>query len=107
VHPIVENGTVSGVTVFSTDITERRRAEVSARAHQAELAHVLRVSTIGEMAAGLAHEINQPLGAIANYAQGAVLRLRDGSIGAAELLPVFETVAQEALRAGEIIRRLR
>jgi C4-dicarboxylate-specific signal transduction histidine kinase len=38
--------------------------------HQADLAHVLRLGTIGEMTAGLAHEINQPLGAIANYAQG-------------------------------------
>jgi two-component system sensor histidine kinase TtrS len=59
------------------------------------------------MAAGLAHEINQPLGAVANYAQGAVLRLHNGSLGAAELLPVLEAIAQEALRAGDIIRRLR
>jgi PAS domain S-box-containing protein len=107
IHPIVENGVVTGATVFSKDVTENRRAEELARAHQAELAHVLRVSTIGEMAAGLAHEINQPLGAIANYAQGAVRRLRDGSIVAADLLPIAEAVAREALRAGNIIRRLR
>ena len=107
VHPIVENGAVTGATVFSKDVTENRRAEELARAHQAELAHVLRVSTVGEMAAGLAHEINQPLGAIANYAQGAVRRLRDGSITAAELLPIDEAIAREALRAGDIIRRLR
>ena len=107
VHPIIENGTITGATVFSKDITERIRAEELARAHQAELAHVLRVSTVGEMAAGLAHEINQPLGAVANYAQGSVRRLRDGSIGPAELLPICEAIAQEALRAGEIIRRLR
>jgi len=84
-----------------------KRIEAQAREHQAELAHVLRLGTMGEMAAGLAHEINQPLGAIANYAQGCVLRLRNGSIEAAGLLPIVEQIAGEALRAGEIIRRLR
>jgi PAS domain S-box-containing protein len=107
VHPIIENGAVSGATVFSKDITERKRVEAQARQHQAELAHVLRLGTMGEMAAGLAHEINQPLGAIANYAQGCVHRLRSGSNDAAALLPIVEQIAREALRAGEIIRRLR
>jgi signal transduction histidine kinase len=59
------------------------------------------------MAAGLAHEINQPLGAIANYAQGCSRRLRDESIDAKALVPVIEAMGHEALRAGEIIRRLR
>ncbi len=62
---------------------------------------------MGEMAAGLAHEINQPLGAIANYAQGCTRRLRVGSVDGAELLPIVEEIAHEALRAGETIRRLR
>ena len=101
------NGRAVGVWGISTDITERKRAEEQARQHQAELAHVLRVGTIGEMAAGLAHEINQPLGAVANYAQGAVLRMRNGSVQPAELLPVLEAMAHEALRAGEIVRRMR
>jgi len=101
------NGRAVGVWGISTDITERKRAEEQARRHQAELAHVLRVGTIGEMAAGLAHEINQPLGAVANYAQGAVLRMRNGSVQPAELLPVLEAMAHEALRAGEIVRRMR
>jgi PAS domain S-box-containing protein len=101
------HGRVVGVWGISTDITERKRAEEQARQHQAELAHVLRLGTIGEMAAGLAHEINQPLGAVANYAQGAVLRMRNGSVRPAELLPVLEAMAHEALRAGEIVRRMR
>jgi C4-dicarboxylate-specific signal transduction histidine kinase len=107
VHPIVESGVVTGATVFSQNITQRKRIEAQARQHQAELAHVLRLGTMGEMAAGLAHEINQPLGAIANYAQGCVRRLRDGSIDDTALLPIVEQIAAEALRAGEIIRRLR
>jgi two-component system, LuxR family, sensor kinase FixL len=101
------HGRAVGVWGISTDITERKRAEEQARQHQADLAHVLRVGTIGEMAAGLAHEINQPLGAVANYAQGAVLRMRNGSVRPAELLPVLEAMAHEALRAGEIVRRMR
>jgi len=76
-----------GVWGISTDITERKRAEEQARRHQAELAHVLRLGTIDEMAAGFAHEINQPLGALANYAQGAVRRMRNGTMQQAELLP--------------------
>ena len=107
IHPIVENGAVTGATAFSKDITERKHAEEQARQHQAHLAHVLRLNTMGEMAAGLAHEINQPLGAIANYAQGCTRRLRGGSVDGAELLPIVEEIAHEALRAGEIIRRLR
>jgi len=101
------HGRAVGVWGISTDITERKRAEEQARQHQADLAHVLRLGTVGEMAAGLAHEINQPLGAVANYAQGAVLRMRNGSVRPAELLPVLEAMAHEALRAGEVVRRMR
>jgi PAS domain S-box-containing protein len=106
-HPILEDGTVTGATVFSKDITELKRAEALARQHQAELAHVLRVNTMGEMAAGLAHEINQPLEAIAAYAQGCARRLRAGSADGAALLPIVDQIAREALRAGAVIRRLR
>jgi signal transduction histidine kinase len=86
---------------------ELRRAQQVALQHQADLAHVLRVDTMGEMTAGLAHEINQPLGAIANYAQGCVRRLRDGTAEPADLLPIVQEIGAEALRAGEVIRRLR
>jgi PAS domain S-box-containing protein len=96
-----------GMWGISTDISQRKHAEEQARRHQADLAHVLRLGTMGEMAAGLAHEINQPLGAVANYARGAVLRLRSGSVETTDLLPILEAIAHEALRAGEIIRRVR
>jgi PAS domain S-box-containing protein len=89
-----------------TDITQRKRAEEDARQRQAELAHVLRVSAMGEMAAGLAHELNQPLAAIVNYARGCARRLAD--VGAtADLLEALDRIAAEALRAGDVVRGLR
>ena len=106
-NPVVVDKRVEGVAVFSTDMTERIRSEEAARRHRNELTHVLRVTTVSEMATGLAHEINQPLGAIANYAQGCSARLRADSIERAELLEVVESITGEALRAAAIIRRLR
>jgi two-component system, LuxR family, sensor kinase FixL len=106
-NPIVRDAAVTGLAIFSTDISDRKRAEEAARQHQAELTHVLRLGTMGEMAAGLAHEINQPLAAIVNYAQGCGRRLRLSSDDVDAVLPVIDTIAAEGLRAGEIIRRLR
>ncbi len=105
--PMMEGGRVTGVVVFSKDITELMRAEEQARQHQAELAHVLRLHTMGELAASFAHEVNQPLGVIANYAQGVRRRLDGGGIDSAELRESVEAIAHEALRAGEITRRVR
>src|SRR5262249_34883512 len=68
---------------------------------------VLRLGTMGEMASGLAHEINQPLGAIVNYARGCERRLRAGSVNEEELRGAVDEIAREARRAGGIIRRLR
>lgn len=106
-NPTVQDGVVTGVAIFGREISELRRAEEEARQHQAELAHVLRLHTMGEMAASLAHEVNQPLGAIANYAQGCRNRLLAGSAETGELLRTVEAIAREALRAGEITRRVR
>lgn len=89
------------------EAAERRRAEAEARERQAELAHVHRLNTMGEMASGFAHELNQPLAAIVNYAKGTVRRLRQGAMAADELLPVLEQVATQAERAAAIIRRIR
>ena len=83
------------------------QAHQALRQHQAELAHALRLHTAGEMTAALAHEINQPLGAITNYAQGGVQRLRTGPVDPAALREAFEEIAREGLRAGQIIRGLR
>ncbi len=89
------------------EIAERRRAEARARRHEAELAHVSRVSLMGEMASGLAHELNQPLSAISSYAQGCVRHLGAGGASSEELRLAMEQVVEQAHRAGQIIRRLR
>lgn len=88
---------------------ERRRsaAEQRARQHQNALAHVSRLSTMGEMASGIAHEINQPLSAVVNYARGCSRRLRAHRYNKAEVLDAIEQIATQAQRAAEIIRRLR
>jgi PAS domain S-box-containing protein len=89
------------------DITAQRAAEDLARRQQAALAHGMRVSTIGEMASGLAHEINQPLAAIASYAEGCVRRLESGGIDAPSLRPALQQIALQAERAATIIQHLR
>ena len=58
------NGVVRSVLAIMRDITERRRAEEDLRKVQAELAHVARVTTMGELAASIAHEVNQPIGGV-------------------------------------------
>src|SRR5262249_22003725 len=101
------DGAPYGLGTMATDITEFKRLQEELRRHQEELAHVLRLHTIGEMAAALAHEINQPLCAITNYAQGAVHRMRAGVGDQEALLQAFEQIAVEGLRAGEILRGIR
>jgi len=91
----------------ATRTAELSASEERAREHQAHLAHVLRVSTMGEMAAALAHELNQPLGAIVNYANGIGVRLREGGLAPDDLRDAVGHIAAEGLRAGEIIRRAR
>ncbi|HQQ63829.1 MAG TPA: ATP-binding protein [Pseudomonadales bacterium] len=104
------------VVVLATllDITDRRRAEIELRLKEKEVAearehltHMARLSTMGEMAAGIAHEINQPLAAISTYAQGCKRMLDNGLTDARELAEPLEKIATQALRAGEVIRRLR
>ena len=89
------------------DLTRRRKAEEEAREHRERLAHVDRVSLLGEMAAGIAHEINQPLTAISNYADAARRRVSSSGTDPAKLLNSLEKVTEQAQRAGEVIRRLR
>ena len=101
-----DRGEFGYVLAMVENVTERQLAEARARQHQEHLAHVLRVSTMGEMAAELAHELNQPLGAIVNFANGTLVRLRARGVEP-ELERAVEQIADEGLRAGEVIRRIR
>lgn len=93
--------------VIATDITERHQiAEITAR-QQERLDHTSRLIAMGEMASSLAHELNQPLSAIANYAMGCVKRLQSSQFNREELLAALEKTNLQAERAGKIIRRMR
>ena len=100
-------GELDYVNIYARDITDARVAEAEARQHQTELVHVCRLSTMGEMATGIAHELNQPLSAIVNYANGSRRRLELGQLAPETLGESLKQIASQATRAGEIIRRLR
>jgi PAS domain S-box-containing protein len=89
------------------DVTEIRRAEQEVAERRDEMAHLMRLQTMGEMASEMAHELNQPLSAIVNYARGAGNRLRSHTASELELLELMEKVAAQALRAGDLIRKMR
>lgn len=95
------------VNLYARDITAVRRAEQESRQHQAELVHVCRLSTMGEVATGMAHELNQPLSAIVNYANGCTRRLQSGQGQTEELVGAMNQITAQAKRASEIIKRLR
>lgn len=93
-------------TGFVRDLTERQATETRLQELQAELVHMSRFTAMGEMASALAHELNQPLSAIANYASGGRRLLERGDTSG-KALEAMDKAAEQALRAGEIIRRLR
>jgi two-component system, cell cycle sensor histidine kinase and response regulator CckA len=100
-------GNLVGIGGVSTDISDKKQAQDDMRALQSELAHVSRLSTMGEMAAGFAHELNQPLAAINNFAFGAIHRMRDGQFEQEQIVSALEQISGQARRAGEIIKRVR
>ena len=88
------------------DISERKRGQRMAALQQEKLEASGRLVAVGEVASTLAHELNQPLGALSSFANGLLNRLNDGSIKLAELLPVVERMDRLAGRAGGIIQRV-
>lgn len=89
------------------DITERRHHEEASRIQQEKIQITSRLTTMGEMASSLAHELNQPLTAITNYSMGAVAMVKAGHTDLNTLLPALEKAASQAQRAGKIISRIR
>jgi two-component system sensor kinase FixL len=95
-------------TGFIRDLTERQQTEARLQELQSELVHISRLTAMGEMASALAHELNQPLSAIANYVKGS-RRMLDarGDDSLTPLRDAMDKAGEQALRAGQIIRRLR
>jgi two-component system sensor kinase FixL len=95
-------------TGFVRDLTERQQTEARLQELQSELVHVSRLTAMGEMASALAHELNQPLSAIANYLRGSRRLLEKGDpADLPRLAEALDKAADQALRAGDVIRRLR
>lgn len=92
---------------FVHDLSSRRSAEEESRRSQERLAQVARFAAMGEMAAGISHELNQPLAAIATYAQACDRLLGADQPDLPEIQGALKQISAQALRAGEIIRRLR
>lgn len=101
---------VDGRTVrvqIAADITEKRHIEEVNLQQQKRLEQTSRLITMGEMASSLAHELNQPLSAIANYCAGCVKRMQAGNYRFEDLLSAMQKASEQAERAGKIIRRMR
>ena len=92
---------------IATDVTARLKAEEQAKQQAEKAAVTSRLMTMGEMASSVAHELNQPLTAIANYCNGMVNRVRSGSINKDDLISALGKTSHQAQRAGQIIHRIR
>ena len=102
------SGKMRFFTGFIRDLTEGQKAEARFQELQAELVHISRLTAVGEMASALAHELNQPLSAIANYMKGSRRLLENMSdLQSTMVREGMDKAAEQSLRAGQIIRRLR
>jgi PAS domain S-box-containing protein len=101
------DGTFLGYIGSAIDITQRKETESELRRQRAELAHMTRISTMGELAASLAHELNQPLTAILSNAQAAQRFMRAEPADLEEVRAILKDIVKDDSRAGEVIRRLR
>jgi PAS domain S-box-containing protein len=102
-----EPASMDRVLVSIVDITENKRSQQALERAQAELAHVNRVSTLGELAASIAHEVNQPLAAVVTNAEAATNWLERAPPNLAEVQQALDEIAKGGKRAGEILGRIR
>ena len=101
------NGQHTGWMASVLDISERKRTEELARQQQEQLQFTARLVTMGEMASTLAHELNQPLAAIASYNTGCLNLMNSADCKVDDIRPALEKIGIQAQRAGKIIRRAR
>ena len=102
-----EDGVFLGIRASNRDITDRKEEELETQQLREELAHVTRVTTAGQLAASLAHELNQPLTAILCNAQTAQQLLAADPPNVAEVREALDDIAHDSERAGGVIQRLR
>ena len=100
-------GVIVGTLSSGQDITERKLVEEDAQRHQRDIAHVMRLGTMGEMATGMAHELNQPLAAIVMYCETAAALVNSLPSPPQQLGEMLKRAKEQAHRAGDIIRHLR
>jgi signal transduction histidine kinase len=96
-----------GAVVSCTEVTERKRAELDAQRTRHELAHCTRISTMGQLTASIAHELNQPLTGIITNARAGLRFLDAVPPNLGELREILHDIADDDKRAGEVIQRLR
>ncbi|WP_347989096.1 PAS domain S-box protein [Methylomonas sp. AM2-LC] len=94
-------------TIIIRDISLRKKREKQDLEHLKELAHVTRLGLMGEMASGIAHEVNQPLSAISSYAQASINLIKSNSLDLHNLTDILTKIQQQSVRAGQIIHRMR
>lgn len=102
-----ERGMIVGASSIARDITARKKAEVEELQHRTELAHLSRVTMLGELSGSLAHELNQPLTAILSNAQAAQRFLAHDDVDLKEVRDILNDIVKQDKRAGEVIHRLR
>jgi C4-dicarboxylate-specific signal transduction histidine kinase len=104
---LMQNGQPERMTGVSVDITERKQMKLEIEQKRIQLAHVTRVSTMGQLASTLAHELNQPLGAILRNAEAAELFLQDPSPDLDEVRAILADIRKDDQRAGKVIEKVR
>jgi two-component system sensor kinase FixL len=114
VSVVAEDGEPTMLRGFMIDITARKKAEseridaeTEALEHRERLAHLSRVNMLGEMATGIAHEVNQPLTAVSTYTQACRRMIEAGLIDQDQIRDVLARISEEAVRAGEMIHGLK
>jgi PAS domain S-box-containing protein len=101
------SGVLERLTGVSLDISQRKQAETEAAQLRIELAHLGRITMMNEISSALAHEINQPLGAILNNASAASLLMSQGKNSPGEINEIIDDIIRDARRAGDVVRKIR